>query len=190
MDIVFQLPVGAATLGDRILAAAMAEAEGKGFGLNFDLFETNIINLAIVIGVVVYFLKGALTKTLSERASAIETALSEAERKQAETAKALAAEQVKLKSAESEAAKIVQQAQVDAAKARETILAKGKADVANMQAAAAADMGAEEAKVMAQLRQRIAELAMAQAGAELPGRLNADAQQRLIDRSISMLGGN
>jgi F-type H+-transporting ATPase subunit b len=69
-------------------------------------------------------------------------------------------------------------------------LAKGKEEVANMKAAAAADMGAEEAKVMAQLRQRIAELAMRQASENLPGRLNADAQQRLIDRSISMLGGN
>jgi F-type H+-transporting ATPase subunit b len=188
MDIVFQLATGATVLR-AALGAAMVE-EGKGFGLNLNLFETNIINLAIVIGVVVYFLKGALTKTLSERATAIETALSEAERKQAETAKALAAEQAKLKAAQAEAAGIVQKAQADAVKAREAILAKGKADVANMRAAAAADMGAEEAKVMAQLRQRIAELAMQQAGSELPGRLNADAQQRLIDRSISMLGGN
>jgi F-type H+-transporting ATPase subunit b len=185
MDIVLQLATGATILG-----AEMAEAEGKGFGLNFDILETNLINLLIVIGIVVYFLKGALTKTLSERSAAIETALSEAERKKAETAKALAVEQEKLKSAQVEAASIVQQAQADAVKAREAILAKGKADVANMKAAAAADMGAEEAKVMAQLRQRIADLAMQKAGAELPGRLNDDIQQRLVDRSISMLGGD
>ncbi|NJN48709.1 MAG: hypothetical protein HC805_01505 [Alkalinema sp. RL_2_19] len=100
MDIVFQLATGATILG-----AEMAEAEGKGFGLNLDLFETNIINLAIVIGVVFYFLKGFLSKTLSERSDAIATALTEAERKQAETAKALAAEQEKLKSAQAEARK-------------------------------------------------------------------------------------
>jgi F-type H+-transporting ATPase subunit b len=183
MDIVLRLATGVTILGAEMV-------EEKGFGLNLNLFETNVINLAIVIGVVVYFLKGALTKTLSERASAIETALSEAARKQAETAKALAVEQQKLKSAQAEAAQIVQKAQADAVKARETILAKGQADVANMQAAAAADMGAEATKVMAQLRQRVAELAMEQAARELPGRLNADAQQRLIDRSIAMLGGN
>ncbi len=184
MDIVLQLATGATILG-----AEMAEAEAKGFGLNFDILETNLVNLVIVIGLLFYFLKGALTKTLSERATAIEQALSEAERKQAETAKQLAAEQVKLKSAQAEAAKIVQQAEADAVRAREAILAKGKADVATMKAAAAADMGAEEAKVMAQLRQRIADLAMQQAGATLPGRLDGDKQQRLIDRSISMLGG-
>jgi F-type H+-transporting ATPase subunit b len=184
MDIVLQLATGATILG-----AEMAEAESKGFGLNLNLFETNIINLAIVIGVVVYFLKGALTKTLSERSAAIETALSEAERKQAETAKALTAEQAKLKAAQAEAAQIVEKAKADAVKARETILAKGKADVAAMQAAAAADMGAEEAKVMAQLRQRVAELAMQKAGEALPGRLDSGKQQRLIDRSISTLGG-
>jgi F-type H+-transporting ATPase subunit b len=185
MDIVLQLATGATILGE----AMAAEAEGKGFGLNFDILESNVINLAIVIGIVVYFLKGALTKTLSERSVAIEKALTEAERKKAETAKALATEQEKLKSAQAEAAKIVQQAQTDAAKARETILAKGKADVAAMKAAAAADMGAEEAKVMAQLRQRIADLAMQKAAQTLPGQMDQGKQQRLIDRSISMLGG-
>jgi F-type H+-transporting ATPase subunit b len=184
MDIVLQLATGATILG-----AEMAEAESKGFGLNLDLFETNLVNLAIVIGIVFYFLKGALTKTLSERSAAIEKALTEAERKQAETAKALAAEQEKLKSAQAEAAQIVQRAQADAAKAREAILEKGKADVAAMKAAAAADMGAEEAKVMAQLRQRIAELAMQKAASSLPGQLDEGKQQRLIDRSIAALGG-
>ncbi len=183
MDIVLQLATGATVLGVEMM-------EGKGFGLNFDIFETNIINLAIVIGILVYFLKGALRKTLTDRSEAIASALTEAERKKVETAKALAAEQEKLKSAQAEAAKIVQQAQTDAAVAREAVLAKGKEEVANMKAAAAADMSAEEAKVMAQLRQRIAELAMAEASSALPGRLNADSQQRLIDRSISMLGGN
>jgi F-type H+-transporting ATPase subunit b len=58
-----------------------------------------------------------------------------------------------------------------------------------MKAAAAADMGAEEAKVMAQLRQRIADLAMQKAAQNLPGQMDQGKQQRLIDRSISMLGG-
>jgi F-type H+-transporting ATPase subunit b len=184
MNIVLQLATGANVLG-----AAIEAVEEKGFGLNFDVLETNLINLLIVIGLLVYFLKGPLTNTLSDRSAAIDKALSEAELKKAATEKALIVEQGKLKTAQAEAAQIVQKAQADAVRAKEAILAKGKADVAAMQAAAVADMGADQAKVMAQLRQRVAELAMAKAGETLPGRLDSGKQQKLIDRSISLLGG-
>jgi hypothetical protein len=30
-------------------------AESEGFGINTDLFETNILNLAVVIGVLIYY---------------------------------------------------------------------------------------------------------------------------------------
>jgi F-type H+-transporting ATPase subunit b len=172
-----------------LLAAEVAEAEGGGgFGLNLNLFETNLVNLAIAIGIVVYFGKGFLTKTLGERSAAIATALGEAKRKQEETAKALAEQQVKLKQAQAEATQIVAKAEGDAQKAAAAILAKAAEDVARMQETAAADVSSEEARIMGELRQRIAELAMQQAAAQLPDRLNASAQQNLIDRSISILG--
>jgi F-type H+-transporting ATPase subunit b len=166
MDIFLQFASGA-----HLLASEMAEGEGGGFGLNLDLFEANVINLAIVIGILVYFGKGFLTNTLGKRSEGIEKALSEAKVKQAETAKLLAAEQAKLKNAQAEAAGIVAKASGDAARAKASIL------------------GNEEARIMRDLRLRIAELAMAQAESQLPGRLNDDSQQRLIDRSISSVGG-
>jgi F-type H+-transporting ATPase subunit b len=30
-------------------------SENKGFGINTDIFETNIINLSVVIGVLIYY---------------------------------------------------------------------------------------------------------------------------------------
>jgi F-type H+-transporting ATPase subunit b len=174
--------------GTQLLAAGMAEEKG-GFGLNFDLFEANVINLAIAIGILVYFGRGFLSNTLGKRSEAIEKALSEAARKQAETAKLLAAEQAKLKNAQVEAAQIVAKADGDAKRARDTILQAGAEEVARMKDSAAADLGNEEAKVMRELRVRIAELAMNKAQADMAGRLNSDSQQRLIDRSISGIGG-
>jgi F-type H+-transporting ATPase subunit b len=174
--------------GTQLLAAGMAEEKG-GFGLNFDLFEANVINLAIAIGILVYFGRGFLSNTLGKRSEAIEKALSEAARKQAETAKLLSAEQAKLKNAQVEAAQIVAKADGDAKRARDTILQAGAEEVARMKDSAAADLGNEEAKVMRELRVRIAELAMDKAQADMAGRLNSDSQQRLIDRSISGIGG-
>jgi F-type H+-transporting ATPase subunit b len=184
MDIFLQFASGA-----HLLASEMAEGEGGGFGLNLDLFEANVINLAIVIGILVYFGKGFLTNTLGKRSEGIEKALSEAKVKQAETAKLLAAEQAKLKNAQAEAAGIVAKASGDAARAKASILDAAATEVARMKEAAVADLGNEEARIMRDLRLRIAELAMAQAESQLPGRLNDDSQQRLIDRSISSVGG-
>jgi F-type H+-transporting ATPase subunit b len=172
-----------------ILASEMAESAEGGFGLNLDIFEANLINLAIVIGILVYFGRGVLSSTLGNRSAAIEKALNEAEVKRAETAKLLAAEQEKLKSAQAEAAGIVAKAEGDAQRAREAILASAAADVARMKQEASADLGAEQAKILNELRVRIAELAMAQVEAQIPNRLNEGSQQQLIDRSISLLGG-
>ncbi len=184
MDIFLQFASGA-----HLLASEMAEAEGGGFGLNFDLLEANVINLAIVIGILVYFGKGFLTNTLGKRSEGIAKALSEAKVKQAETAKLLAAEQAKLKNAQAEAAGIVAKASGDAERAKAAILDAAATEVARMKEAAVADLGNEEARIMRDLRLRIAELAMAQAESQLPDRLNEGSQQRLIDRSISSVGG-
>ncbi|NJK69970.1 MAG: F0F1 ATP synthase subunit B, partial [Microcoleus sp. SU_5_3] len=41
-------------MGTVLLLATEASREG-GFGLNFDILETNLINLSIVIGLLFYF---------------------------------------------------------------------------------------------------------------------------------------
>ena len=51
-----------------------------------------------------------------------------------------------------------------------------------------ADLGAEAARVTDQLRREAANRAIARALASLPGKLDGDAQVRLIDQSIKTLG--
>jgi F-type H+-transporting ATPase subunit b len=58
-----------------------------------------------------------------------------------------------------------------------------------MKQESSANLDAEQAKILNELRVRIAELAMAKAESQIPARLNADSQQTLVDRSISLLGG-
>jgi F-type H+-transporting ATPase subunit b len=47
-------------------------AEEGGVGLNFDILETNLINLALVIGILFYFGRKFLGSTLSSRKAEIE----------------------------------------------------------------------------------------------------------------------
>jgi F-type H+-transporting ATPase subunit b len=51
---------------------------GHGFGINTDIFETNIINLAAVIGIVVSFVGNNLTAVLDDRKKTILNNLQEA----------------------------------------------------------------------------------------------------------------
>jgi F-type H+-transporting ATPase subunit b len=164
-------------------------AEEGGLGLNFDILETNLINLAIIIGVLVYFGSKFLGKTLSTRRAAIEEAIVEAERRKQEAATALAEQQQKLAQAQEEAKKILADAEQAADRAREAIQTQAEVDVERMRATAAQDLSSQEAKVMRELQQRIATLAMERTEAELPNRLSDDVQRRLVDASIAMLGG-
>ncbi len=170
----------------------LATEEAGHFGLNFNLLETNIINLAIVIGILVYFGKGVLGKTLGDRQAAIATEIKEAEdRKQAAAAR-LADEQQKLAKAQEEAKRIVSDAEVRAKQAKEQILAQAQVEIERLKATAGQDTLAQEERVSLEIRQRIAELALKQVETELQQRVasSQSAQQQLIDRSLALLGGN
>jgi len=159
----------------------------EGFGINLNLFETNLINLIIVIGVLGWFLKGFLGGILERRRQAILHDLDDAE--------------TRLKKATADLAK----AQADLAAAQqkaETILADGKARaeairldgekrtisaMAALKQDALSDLTAEGARLSEQLRREAAMAAIDKVMAELPGRLDANGQSRLIDASIANL---
>jgi F-type H+-transporting ATPase subunit b len=62
----------------QVPAAALFAHHG-GFGINVNPFETNLINLIIVIGVLVWFLRGFLGGMLERRRQTILADLSDAE---------------------------------------------------------------------------------------------------------------
>ncbi len=170
------------------LANAHSEVEG-GFGFNLDILETNLINLAILIGILVYYGGKVFGDALNQRRSTIAEQIQEAEKKQQEAVLALKEQEQNLAEAEKTAEKIRQEAQINAEKTKQAILAQGDKEVERMKAMATADLNSEQAKVIAQLRQRVAALAIEQVESQLPGMLNDEVQYQLIDRSIAKLGG-
>lgn len=165
----------------------LATEEG-GFGLNFNILETNLINLAIIIGVLVYFGNKFLGKTLNSRRASIEEAIKDAEQRKRDAAAALAEQQQNLAQAQLKAKEISETAQQNAAKLREEILAQAQSDIERMRAAAAQDMTSQQERIIRELRQRIAELSVERVESELPSRLTPDIQSSLVDKSISLLG--
>ena len=173
-------------------AAAEVAAEGGsegGFGLNFDILETNLINLSIIIGVVFFFGRKFLGNTLSERRSKIEEEIRDAEKRQKEAAAALADAQQKLAKAQSEAEKIRASAEENAQAAKTAILEASRQEIERMRDTAVRDLNTERDRAIAELRQRVAALAMQRVESQLRDHLDDSAQQQLIDRSIALLGG-
>ena len=71
----------------------------NGFGLNTNLFETNVLNLAVVLGVVIKVVGDSLRSLLDQRRKAILSTLQEADLKAKEAKQRLEAAQRTLEEA-------------------------------------------------------------------------------------------
>ena len=164
--------------------------EESGFGLNFDILDTNLINLSILIGILFYFGKGVVGNILSERQTKIAEAIKDAEERQKTAAAALADQQQNLAKAQAEAEKIRQEAQERAKVAKATIASQAEQDIERLKSVAAQDLSSAQERAIAELKQRVATMALERVETQLSDRLDEGAQQQLIDRSIAQLGGN
>lgn len=170
------------------LIAEVEGIEGGGFGLNFDLLETNLINLVIIIGVLFVFGRKSLGETLANRKSQIQSSIQEAETRKKNAAAQLAEQQQKLAQAKAEAERLVKDAHERAEKTREAILAQADKDIERLKAEAQRDLSSQQERIMAELRQRVAELSLERVESRLKSELDESAQQNLVERSVAMLG--
>ncbi|AUS99131.1 ATP synthase F0 subunit B [Nostoc sp. CENA543] len=185
-------------MGNFLLLAAEAHAvhselaEGAaegGFGLNLDILETNVINLAILIGILFYFGRKVLSNILTERKSNIATAIQDAEKRLKDAQAALSQAQEQLTQAQAEAERIRKAAEENAQATKEALLAKAAQDVERLKQTAAADLNTERERALTELRQRVAALALQKVESQLRSGIADDVQQAIIDRSIAQVGG-
>jgi F-type H+-transporting ATPase subunit b len=165
-------------------------AHHGGFGLNFNPLETNLINLVIVIGVLVWFLRGFLGGILERRRQSILADLADAEKRLQSATTALAKAQQDLAAAQQKAEKIRLDGQARAEAVRSDSQLRTIEEMARMKEDATADLKAEASRVTDLLRREAARQAIEKALASLPGKLDATAQARLIDQSIEKLGNS
>jgi len=165
-------------------------ASHAGFGLNLNPFETNIINLAIVIAALVWFLKGFLGGILERRRTGILAELKEAEERLVNATTALAEAQQGLTQAQQRAEKIVVDGNARATAIRQEGERRSIDEIARIKEAATSDLANEASRVSAQLRRETARQAIEQALAGLTGKLDDKAQASLIDQSIQSLGNS
>jgi F-type H+-transporting ATPase subunit b len=163
-------------------------ASHGGFGLNLNILDTNLINLVIVIGVLVWFLRGFLGGMLERRRQTILTELNDAEMRLQAANDALVQAQQDLAAAQQKAEQIRADGQARAEAVRSDSERRTIEDMARLKQDAVADLNAEAARVTDLLRREAARQAIEKALATLAGKLDVAAQARLIDQSINTLG--
>ncbi len=164
-------------------------ASSGGFGIDFDILGSNLLNILVVLGLLIYLGKGVIGNILGERKSVILSAIKDAEGQQKDALLKLTAQKEKLARAQQEAESILEQAETTAKQMEAEILSQAENDVVKMKAAAEREIAAEQDRALTQLRRLAVRKALEKVEEELPKRLDDDLQSRLIDNSIQLLGG-
>ena len=162
----------------------------QGFGLNLNLFETNIINLVVVIFGLYKFLPGFVGKILERRRTAILSDLKDAEERLIQANNSLSKAKEELASAKQKADKIRNDCKARAESIRLESEKKTVEEMARIKQGAASDLNAEAARVTTQLRKEAAQLAIEKALAILPTKLNSKTQDDFLKESIKNMGDN
>lgn len=163
-------------------------AESEGFGINTDLIETNVLNLAVVIGVLVYFGKDIVSDTLKTRKEAILKSLQDADNKFQEATDKLNEAKKQFEFAKVKAEEIRAQGLVTADKSSKKLLARVEDDIKRLEDAKAATLRFEEEKAITEVCEKVSRLALEQAVENLNKRLDPALQKRIIQLNIALLG--
>ena len=159
-----------------------------GFGLNLNLFETNVLNWAVVIFGLYKFLPGFLGKMLQKRREGILLELKDAEDRLQTATSALEKAKSDLLLAEEKASQI----KIDSKKRSEAIKLESEKraieEMARIKQSAISDESSEASRAISQLRKEAVELAIKKALDSLPSRLDQSTQENLLSKSINDIG--
>jgi F-type H+-transporting ATPase subunit b len=153
-------------------------------GLNGDIFETNVINITILLGGIIYLGSNALSESLSERQQKILGSIQEAEERLKQASARLSESEKQLEQSQLVIASIKTEAEKTAAQVKNTILNDGKNEIERLSAAAKSQIVTIEAKVRKQISDYVVALALRRVTVQLEGKLNSNLQQQIIDKNI------
>lgn len=159
----------------------------EGFGLNFDLIETNILNLAVVLGVVLYLGGDVLTSLLNDRKQKILGTLKSANERFVEAEQKLAEAKQKVQIAQGKAIEIRQQGQLTATQTTLNLFEQTKEEIQRLEESKQATLRFEEEKAMSQVRQQVVNLSIERAFSLLRTKIDASVQRNLIDANMNLL---
>ena len=146
---------------------------GTEFGFNGNILETNIINLAVVIGIVVSFGGDALRSLLENRRQTILNNLQEAEQRAQEAQQKIAKAKSQLELAQKKAVEIRQQGNITAEKEKKQCIRQTEEDAKRLEENKQETLQLQQQKAINQVSQQVVSLALNQVREKLNKRLDA-----------------
>lgn len=156
-------------------------------GFNPDIFETNVINISILLGGIIYLGSNALSTSLTERQQKILGSIQEAEERLQQAVAKLAESEKQLEQAQVVIDSIKADAEKTALQVKSSILNDGKVEIERLTSSAKMQIRTIESKVRKQISDYVVTLALKRVTLQLENKLNNDIQQKIIDRNISKL---
>jgi len=173
---------------NQTLNSFSAQISDLSISLNTDIFETNVINITILVGGIFKLLSEALSESLSDRQQKILGAIQESEERLEQATARLRESETQLDQAQLVIASIKSDAKTTADQVKSAVLSDGKVEIERLTAAAKSQIKTIEAKVRKQISDYVATLALQRITLQLEGKLNESLQQQIIDKNISKLG--
>jgi F-type H+-transporting ATPase subunit b len=155
--------------------------------LNTNIFETNLINLALLTGGIFYLGSNALSESLVERQQKILGAIQESEERLKQSIVRLDESEAQLKQAQLVIDSIKKDAALTASVVKNGILTDGKNEIERLTASAKSQIGTIEAKIRKQISDYVATLALQRVTLQLEGNIGSNLQKQIIDTNISKL---
>lgn len=160
------------------------------FNINTNIFETNIINIAILIGILFNFLGGILQISLLERRQSIINRVQEAEQRLAEASERLLEVRIQL----NQSKLIIEKINADKDKIKQTI-AKNNRDRALEELSRDINttrlaIAYKEQQTFREIKSEIVTLALNKVMNILQKQLQFDTKRELVDNCIKLIGEN
>lgn len=133
---------------------------GEGFGFNTNILETNIINLAVVIAVVITFVGDALRSLLENRKQTVLNNLREADQRATEAQEKLNQAQAQLELAKKKATEIREQGLVTAEQEKLQTISQAEKDVLRLEELKNETIELQQQKALSQVSQQVVTLAL------------------------------
>nr|YP_010033297.1 ATP synthase CF0 subunit I [Diplophyllum taxifolium]QOW40240.1 ATP synthase CF0 subunit I [Diplophyllum taxifolium] len=157
------------------------------FGLNTNLLETNLINLGVVLGLLVYFGKGVLSNLLKNRKLTILNTIRDAEERYKEATDKLKQATTRLQQAKIKADNIRINGLSQMDKEKKDLIDAADEDSKRLEDSKNATIRFEKQRAIEQVRQQVSRLALERALETLKNSLNSELHLRMIDHNIGLL---
>nr|QWW93016.1 ATP synthase CF0 subunit I [Cyathodium smaragdinum] len=157
------------------------------FGLNTNLLETNLINLSVVIGLLIYYGKGSLSNLLNNRRENILNTIKDAEERYKEATDKPNQARTRLQQAKLKADEIRMNGLSQMEKEKQDLIDAADEDSKRLEDSKNATIRFEERRAIEQVRQQVSRLASERALETLKIRLNNELHSRMIDYHIGLL---